>query len=71
GRALFDALAGGFREIESAWANLHGANRRVVRLTVTTTASFANTWLVQRLGAFNAHYPEIEITIDTRPQLVD
>ncbi|RAC57759.1 LysR substrate-binding domain-containing protein, partial [Burkholderia multivorans] len=29
------------------------------------------TWLVQRLGAFNAHYPEIEITIDTRPQLVD
>ncbi|MCL4648448.1 LysR substrate-binding domain-containing protein [Burkholderia multivorans] len=71
GRALFDALAGGFREIESAWANLHGANRRVVRLTVTTTASFANSWLVQRLGAFNAHYPEIEITIDTRPQLVD
>ena len=71
GRALFDQLAGGFNEIEAAWANVHGANRRIVRLAVTTTASFANTWLVQRLGAFNAAYPEIEITVETRAQLVD
>ena len=47
------------------------ANWRVVRLAVTTTASFANTWLVQRLGAFNAAYPDIEITVETRAQLVD
>ncbi|MBN3790186.1 LysR substrate-binding domain-containing protein [Burkholderia sp. Ac-20353] len=71
GRALFDQLAGGFGEIEAAWSNIHGANRRVVRLTVTTTASFANTWLVHRLGSFNAAYPEIEITVETRAQLVD
>ena len=24
GRALFDQLAGGFNEIEAAWANVHG-----------------------------------------------
>jgi len=71
GRALFDQLAGGFNEIEAAWASVHGANRRIVRLAVTTTASFANTWLVQRLGSFNAAYPEIEITVETRAQLVD
>ncbi|MDI9682758.1 LysR family transcriptional regulator, partial [Burkholderia cenocepacia] len=51
-------------------ASVHGANRRIVRLAVTTTASFANTWLVQRLGSFHAAYPEIEITVETRAQLV-
>jgi LysR family glycine cleavage system transcriptional activator len=71
GRALFDQLASGFKEIEAAWSNIHGANRQVIRLTVTTTASFANTWLVPRLGSFKAEYPEIETTIETRAQLVD
>ncbi|PCE33161.1 LysR substrate-binding domain-containing protein [Burkholderia ubonensis] len=71
GRALFDQLVGGFKEIEAAWSNIHVANRQIVRLAVTTTASFANTWLVPRLGAFAAEYPEIETTIETRAQLVD
>ncbi|MCM3077472.1 LysR family transcriptional regulator, partial [Bacillus altitudinis] len=29
GRALLDQLAGGFNEIEAAWASVHGANRRI------------------------------------------
>lgn len=71
GRALCDQLAGGFKEIEAAWSNIHGSNRQVVRLTVTTTASFASTWLVARLGSFKAEYPEIETAVDTRAPLVD
>jgi LysR family glycine cleavage system transcriptional activator len=71
GRVLFEQLARGFDEIEAAWTSVHGAKRQVVRLTVTTTASFANTWLVPRLGAFKADYPEIEIAIESGARLVD
>lgn len=40
------------------------------RLTVSTTASFAATWLAPRLGRFNAIQPGIEVQLLTTPELV-
>lgn len=36
------------------------------RLTISTLPSFAGRWLVPRLGAFRAEYPDIDLRLDTR-----
>ncbi|MDQ9017091.1 LysR substrate-binding domain-containing protein [Acinetobacter rudis] len=38
---------------------------------MSTMATFAASWLVPRLGAFNQRYPEIEIRVEATSQLVD
>ncbi|MGU7770160.1 LysR substrate-binding domain-containing protein [Burkholderia sp. MR1-5-21] len=71
GRALFEQLLPKFDEIEAIWSNGMATDLRVVRLTISTTASFADAWLVPRLGHFNALHPDIEIAVDSSPRLLD
>ncbi len=70
-RGLYERVAPHFREIGSAWRDLHGSQGRAARLTVTTTASFATNWLIPRLAGFQAAHPELEISIESGPDVVD
>lgn len=40
-------------------------------LKISTLESFALTWLVPRLGDFYDHYPEIDVWISTKDDLID
>ena len=40
-------------------------------LTVTTTYTFANTWLAWRLGAFQMEHPDLAVRMTTSNSLVD
>src|SRR6185437_5847497 len=40
-------------------------------LTITTTRTFANTWLAWRLGAFQIEHPELAVRMTTSNELVD
>lgn len=71
GRNLFDQLHRAFEEIHHAWENSHTVSSRITKLTISTTASFANSWLAPRIGGFTKQWPNIEINIETSPRLVD
>lgn len=70
GESLAEALALGFGEIERTLNQLTGAEE-IRPLRVTTTPTFAANWLVPRLSGFRAAHPEIDITFDAGPDLVD
>ena len=40
-------------------------------LTITTTHTFANTWLAWRLGAFQIDHPDLAVRMTTSNELVD
>jgi LysR family transcriptional regulator, glycine cleavage system transcriptional activator len=52
----FDRLVQGVRAMREA-----SGNRRLV---VNSSASFAATWLVARIGRFKQHHPEIDLLLD-------
>ncbi len=68
GRALADAVLGGFADIAGLCAELTGrdADRPV---QISTTPSFAAGWLMPRLAAFRDRHPEISLMIDPSPEL--
>lgn len=71
GKRLFAAVAEPFERIESA-VEAAGRRRGSARpvLTVSTTGSFAATWLVPRLGGFTKLHPRVDVRIMTGPELV-
>jgi LysR family transcriptional regulator, glycine cleavage system transcriptional activator len=69
GKTIFDALAEPFRVIEAVDRELDAPSPR--RVTVSTTPSFAATWLVPRLAMFARGYPDIEIAVETGARPVD
>ncbi|RZF24147.1 LysR family transcriptional regulator [Paraburkholderia sp. UYCP14C] len=71
GRSLFEQLSRAFEEIHHAWENTHAPTSRITKLTISTTASFANSWLAPRIGGFTKQWPNIEINIETSPRLID
>lgn len=70
GRALAEALGDGFARIAQGVAQLRAstASRPVV---VTLTPSFAEAWLMPRIGAFWAAHPDIELRLSPAQGLVD
>ena len=62
-RDAFDRLLAGVRRVEDLCCG--GA------LTISTTPSFAATWLAGRLVRFQALHPEIELHLGATPRLVD
>ena len=71
GKRLLDDVADAFVRIEEAVEairqdQVHDRST----LTVSTTASFAATWLVPRLGRFTARHRRIEVRVLTTPELV-
>jgi LysR family glycine cleavage system transcriptional activator len=62
-REAFDRLLAGVRRLEDLC--------RGGGLTISTTPSFAATWLAGRLVRFQALHPEIELHLGATPRLVD
>lgn len=71
GERLPSEISDAFDRIETALEKL-AESRRLYRpaLIVSTTASFAATWLVPRPGGFVRQHPDIEVRIITTPELV-
>ena len=69
GTRLLPALSGAFDSIEAAFASHRQEDESL--LTITTTHTFANTWLAWRLGAFQIAHPELALRMTTSNELVD
>ncbi|MEM6409109.1 MAG: LysR substrate-binding domain-containing protein [Pseudomonadota bacterium] len=70
GRVLADGLQSGFSEIARAVlaTRQFGQDRP---LQIATTPSFAENWLMPRIGAFWSEYPDIKVAIVPGYDLVD
>lgn len=68
--AYLAAVADAFAQLRTATARLRGEDGRRA-LHVSTTPSFATTWLVPRLAAFQDARPGIEVQVSTSMALVD
>ena len=69
GARLLPPLSSAFDAIESAFASHREEDEAL--LTITTTHTFANTWLAWRLGAFQIAHPELAVRMTTSNELVD
>ena len=69
GARLLPPLSSAFDSIESAFAAHRQEDESL--LTVTTTHTFANTWLAWRLGAFQMRHPDLAVRMTTSNELVD
>lgn len=67
GGALLERVAGAVETIET---NLVLSTAKQ-RLRIQTIASFANLWLIPRLGRFHDRYPNIEVTVQTNIRLAN
>ncbi|MEJ6392946.1 LysR family transcriptional regulator [Gymnodinialimonas sp. 2305UL16-5] len=70
GAELARDLGTGFAEIAAGVRALR-AGREDRPVTLTTTPSFAESWLMPRLAAFWAEHPDVPLTILTNQDLVD
>ena len=70
GRArLLPALSSAFDAIEAAFASHREEDESL--LTITTTHTFANTWLAWRLGAFQMDHADLAVRMTTSNELCD
>ena len=69
GARLLPALSSAFDAIEAAFASHRQDDESL--LTVTTTHTFANTWLAWRLGAFQMEHPDLAVRMMTSNEMVD
>lgn len=70
GAAVHPALSEAFAQIDRVVDALAATKNRQT-LTVSTVATFAASWLVPRLGRFNARHPGIEVRVEATSALVD
>ncbi len=69
GARLLPALSSAFDSIEAAFASHREEDETL--LSVTTTHTFANTWLAWRLGAFQMDHPDLAVRMTTSNELCD
>ncbi|MEO7655321.1 MAG: LysR substrate-binding domain-containing protein [Sphingomicrobium sp.] len=69
GARLLPSLTGAFDAIEAAFASHRQEDETL--LTVTTTHTFANTWLAWRLGAFQMEHPDLAVRMTTSNDMID
>ena len=69
GHRLLPTLSQAFDSIEAAFATQREEDESL--LTITTTHTFANTWLAWRLGAFQMAHPELAVRMATSNDVVD
>lgn len=69
GQRLLPSLTQAFDSIEAAFAS-HKAEDESL-LIVTTTYTFANTWLAWRLGGFQMEHPDLAVRMTTSNSIVD
>src|SRR5690349_1049775 len=69
GQRLLPSLSQAFDAIEIAFASHRQEDEQL--LTITTTLTFANTWLAWRLGGFQMAHPDLAVRLATNNELVD
>src|SRR5688572_24614190 len=69
GLRLLPTLTQAFDSIEAAFASQREEDESL--LTVTTTPTFANTWLAWRLGGFQMEHPELAVRLSTGNEICD
>ena len=69
GARLLPALSNAFDTLEAAFASHREEDESL--LTITTTHTFANTWLAWRLGAFQIDHPDLAVRMTTSNDLID
>src|SRR3954447_14435775 len=69
GARLLPALSNAFDSIEAAFASHRQEDESL--LTITTTHTFANTWLAWRLGAFQMEHTDLAVRMTTSNELCD
>ena len=69
GLRLLPALSSAFDAIEAAFASHREEDETL--LTITTTHTFANTWLAWRLGGFQMEHPDLAVRMTTSNELCD
>lgn len=69
GARLLPPLSSAFDSIEAAFAS-HREEDELL-LTVTTTHTFANTWLAWRLGAFQMEHTDLAVRMTTSNEVCD
>ena len=73
GLALTEAGRVGVKELAEGFASLARASRAMREsrgrrfLVINSSASFAATWLVGRIGRFKSLHPEIDVLVDANP----
>lgn len=70
GQAYYRVVAAALEQVREATRRLREARRGHV-LTVTTTVSFASTWLVPRLARFRREHPGVDVRIKATHEVVD
>jgi LysR family glycine cleavage system transcriptional activator len=69
GTKLMPPLSRALDAIEGAFASHQAEDESL--LTITTTHTFANTWLVWRLGEFQMAHPDLAVRLTTSNAMVD
>ncbi len=69
GAKLLPGLTQAFDTIEAAFASQREEDEAL--LTIATTRTFANAWLVWRLGAFQLDHPDLGVRLVTDGKLAD
>lgn len=69
GARLLPTLSQAFDSMEAAFASHRAEDESL--LTVTTTQTFANTWLAWRLGTFQMAHPDLAVRLSTSNEIVD
>src|SRR5690349_14986822 len=69
GRRLAGEVGRAFDTMDGAFASLRAEDEAA--LTITSSYTFANTWLAWRLGAFQMANPEMAVRMLTDDALVD
>lgn len=69
GARLLPALSGAFDALEAAFASHRQEDESL--LTVSTTHTFANTWLAWTLGGFQMEHPDLAVRMTTSNELCD
>jgi LysR family transcriptional regulator, glycine cleavage system transcriptional activator len=69
GQRLLPPLSGAFDAIEGAFSSHREEDESL--LTISTTHTFANTWLAWRLGAFQMAHPDLAVRMTTSNELCD
>jgi LysR family glycine cleavage system transcriptional activator len=69
GARLLPSLSTAFDTIEAAFSSHRQEDEAL--LTVTTTHTFANTWLAWRLGGFQMEHPDLAVRMTTSNEVID
>lgn len=69
GRRIAPAISEAFAQMRAAFQDLSETVEGILRITSLVT--FANNWLVPRLGQFQLKHPDIAVALDATNNLVD